>query len=217
MATFNASASYDADPDGEIVSYAWDFGDGTQKLYIDANLTDIATHTYTTNGTYTVILTVTDKEGLNDTDTIDVEVALHDIAITEVTVSSNTVTSGELVSINVTVENKGSEKETFNVTVHYDDIKIGTQSITELASETSELLTFSWDTSNVEAGTYTIKAVATILTGETNTADNILTDGIVTIKTPSAPDILPYVAAGGAIVIIIVAAAIYLLKIRKPT
>lgn len=218
VVTFNASSSYDADLGGEIVSYAWNFGDGTQKLYIDANLTDITTHTYTVTGTYTVILTVTDKEGLTDTATTDVKVALHDITITEVTVSSNTVKIGELISINVTVRNNGSEKETFNITVHYDDDIIATQSVTELASGASELLTFSWDTSNVEAGTYTIKAVATILTGETNTADNILTyDGTVTIEKPPALDILPYAVAGGAAIIIIVAAAIYLLKIRKPT
>jgi PKD repeat protein len=216
VVTFNASSSYDADPGGEIVSYAWNFGDGTQKLYVDANLTDITTHTYTSAGTYTVTLTVTDKEGLNDIATTDVKVALHDITITEVTVSSNTVKIGELISINVTVRNNGSEKETFNITVHYDDI-IATQSVTELASGASVLLTFSWDTSNVEAGTYTIKAVATILTGETNTADNILADGTVTIEKPPALDILPYAVAGGAAIIVIAGIAVYILKVRKPT
>jgi len=135
----------------------------------------------------------------------------------ELTPSTDTAQIGETVSINVTVRNNGSAKETFNITVHYDDDIIGTQSVTELASGASELLTFSWDTSNVEAGTYTIKAVATILTGETNTADNILTDGTVTIEKPPPLDILPYAVAGGAAIIIIVAAAIYLLKIRKPT
>jgi len=54
-ATFNSSASYD--PDGTIVSYSWNFGDGTNAIGM------IATHTYAENGTYTVTLTVTDNDG----------------------------------------------------------------------------------------------------------------------------------------------------------
>jgi PKD repeat protein len=62
MVTFNASASYDAD--GTIVSYAWDFGDGSRETLIGANLTEIITHTYMEEGTYNVTLTVTDDDGL---------------------------------------------------------------------------------------------------------------------------------------------------------
>ncbi len=57
--TFNASSSYD--PDGSIVSYAWDFGDG-------ANTTgEVVSHTYSRPGNYTVTLTVTDDDGLTAT------------------------------------------------------------------------------------------------------------------------------------------------------
>jgi PKD repeat protein len=58
---FDASASND--PDGSIVSYAWDFGDGTG----DTGVTP-ATKTYAAAGTYTVTLTVTDDQ--NDTGTL---------------------------------------------------------------------------------------------------------------------------------------------------
>jgi PKD repeat protein len=64
--TFDASASYD--PDGTIVSYEWDFGDGKSGVGESAN------HTYTTAGTYTVTLTVTDNNGLTDIVTDDVTV-----------------------------------------------------------------------------------------------------------------------------------------------
>lgn len=52
---FNGSLSYD--PDGSIVSWEWDFGDGTNGEG------EITTHSYSTAGTYTVILTVTDNNG----------------------------------------------------------------------------------------------------------------------------------------------------------
>ena len=53
---FNAGASKDAN--GSVVSYAWDFGDG--KTATGATVS----HVYTTNGTFTPKLTVTDDQGL---------------------------------------------------------------------------------------------------------------------------------------------------------
>jgi PKD repeat protein len=58
--TFDGSDSYD--PDGTIESYAWTFGDG------GTGSGEVVTHSYTSSGTYTVSLTVTDNEGLTDTD-----------------------------------------------------------------------------------------------------------------------------------------------------
>ena len=52
---FDGSAS--SDPDGTIASYAWDFGDGTQRHGRHARRTP------TRAGTYTVRLTVTDNSG----------------------------------------------------------------------------------------------------------------------------------------------------------
>jgi subtilisin family serine protease len=54
-ASFDASASYDTD--GNIVSYAWNFGDGTTGSGVTTS------RTYAAAGTYTVKLTVTDNEG----------------------------------------------------------------------------------------------------------------------------------------------------------
>jgi PKD repeat protein len=52
---FNGTGSNDSD--GSITSYAWTFGDGTQATGITAS------HTYTTAGSYTAKLTVTDNRG----------------------------------------------------------------------------------------------------------------------------------------------------------
>jgi PKD repeat protein len=54
-ASFDATGS--ADVDGTIVSYAWDFGDGTTGTGVTVD------HTYAVGGNYTVTLTVTDDDG----------------------------------------------------------------------------------------------------------------------------------------------------------
>jgi PKD repeat protein len=62
---FNGSTSFD---DGTIVSYEWNFGDGTTATGVNAS------RTYETPGTYNVTLTVTDNGGLTGTRTIPVTV-----------------------------------------------------------------------------------------------------------------------------------------------
>ena len=52
---FNASASND--PDGSVTSYQWDFGDGVTAMGANAS------HTYATEGSFNVKLTVTDDDG----------------------------------------------------------------------------------------------------------------------------------------------------------
>ncbi len=56
---FDAGAS--ADSDGAVSSYAWSFGDGNAASGVAPS------HTFTTAGTYTVTLTVTDDDGATDT------------------------------------------------------------------------------------------------------------------------------------------------------
>jgi PKD repeat protein len=64
---FDASASYD--PDGSITDYDWDFGDTNTGSGVTPS------HTYGAEGTYTVVLTVTDNDGAWDTDSQDVTVS----------------------------------------------------------------------------------------------------------------------------------------------
>jgi len=56
----DGSGSYD--PDGTIVSYDWDFGDGNKGTGVNP------THKYESYGDYTITLTVTDDDGLTNTD-----------------------------------------------------------------------------------------------------------------------------------------------------
>ena len=64
----DGSGSYD--PDGTIESWVWDWGDSSA-----VGSGEMASHTYLADGTYDVILTVTDNEGLTDTETLPVTVA----------------------------------------------------------------------------------------------------------------------------------------------
>jgi len=64
---FNATLSYD--PDGTIVSYIWNFGDGN----VTTVSSPLIVHTYVVEGLYDVVLTVTDNDGATDNEngTID--------------------------------------------------------------------------------------------------------------------------------------------------
>jgi hypothetical protein len=64
---FDASASFD--PDGIIVSYLWDFGDGTTGAGVKP------VHEYTRPGTYLVTLVITDNSGNTYTKQITINVA----------------------------------------------------------------------------------------------------------------------------------------------
>ncbi|MGN6607604.1 MAG: PKD domain-containing protein [Jatrophihabitans sp.] len=82
-ATFDGSGS--SDPDGTVVSYAWDYGDNSP-----AGSGVTSQHLYAAPGTYTVTLTVTDNRGGTGT-------TVHTVTVTAVVASdafSRTVASG---------------------------------------------------------------------------------------------------------------------------
>ena len=62
LAQFDGNGS--SDPDGTIESYQWNFGDGVTATGATA------THAYSSKGTFTVTLTVTDDKGATGTDTL---------------------------------------------------------------------------------------------------------------------------------------------------
>jgi parallel beta-helix repeat protein len=69
----DVDASASSDPNGDIVSYAWDWGDGAAS---GPSADPRANRTYAAEGSYRITLTVTDSGGLRGTATRDVSVAL---------------------------------------------------------------------------------------------------------------------------------------------
>lgn len=65
--TFDASSS--TDPEGGLLSYAWDFGDGS-----DQELGPVVAHTYTTPREYSVVLVVSDAKGATGAATTKISV-----------------------------------------------------------------------------------------------------------------------------------------------
>lgn len=105
----------------------------------------------------------------------------HDVAVTSITAPS-AINKGEVAAISVKVANEGTFEETFTVTLtdKTDSVQIGSQTVT-LAAGSSTTLTFSWDTSSSSLGDHILEAVASTVSGETDTGDNVKT-ALVKVK-----------------------------------
>jgi len=78
------------DTDGDIISTLWDFGDNNQSS--DAN----PSHVYSTAGSYTASLTVTDNDGASHTDTALVTINPVDVSIENACLTKSAITGGSL-------------------------------------------------------------------------------------------------------------------------
>lgn len=100
--SFSAEAS--SDQDGYIVSYDWDFGDG----YTDAGIN--VEHVYSHSGHYTATLTVTDNDGLSDSNRVEITanpLASNTPPTAYIDISPNPATDGE----EVTFEGYGEDED----------------------------------------------------------------------------------------------------------
>jgi PKD repeat protein len=98
---FDGSTSTDAD--GSIVSYAWTFGDGGSATGVTAN------HTYSTAGSDTARLTVTDNQGATGTTTIAITVNPGAIVPAAPSNLTGSVGANRLVTLNWT-DNSSNEQ-----------------------------------------------------------------------------------------------------------
>ena len=142
--------------------------------------------------TASTFLDETDTDDNTMTTTVTVKEPVNDVAVIAIDAPSEAY-EGDLVSVSVTVENQGTYAETTTVTLTdtTDVMTIDSQSIS-LDPGASTIVSFDWDTTGASTGDHILEAVASTVTGETDTADNTMTT-TVTIK--EKPDATMHVAS----------------------
>jgi len=140
--TFDATAT-DQDAD-DTLTYAWDFGDGETSTDEDP------VHVYADNGTYTVILTVSDSED---------EVTASDTVIVG-NVAPTASFTYEADDLNVTFTSTSTDP-------NLDDVLTYEWTIDDVAVNTSSEFTYEF----ADYGTYNVTLTVTDLWGLTDTSD----------------------------------------------
>jgi len=107
------------DPDGNIMNYEWDFGDGNVMITTEEKIN----HSYSEAGSYEVTLTVTDDKGATNSTTkmITVMPAKPSVSIST---DKYEYTAGDVMLINITITNPRNEwknvKFLFCLDIDYD-------------------------------------------------------------------------------------------------
>lgn len=140
----------------------------------------------------------------------------HDIAVSRMTALYVTVTEGDSIPINVTVKNIGAYNETFSLALFYGTTLIENKTSIDLDVGHTTVQSFTWDTTGVAAGTYTLKAQASQVQGETKVSNNVYVfPKPITVQGKStSTDIWLYVGIAAVAIVVIIALA-YFFKFRK--
>ena len=140
---FNGSGSYD--PDGTIISYEWDFGDGHSGTGVKPS------HKYSSSGTYNITLTVTDDDGLTDTNDTTAVIGHGN----RPTIQLIYPTGGEILKDTVTIRWYAIDSEdgsNLPIYLFYSDDNFETwYQINDVLDNTGE---YEWDTTRLPDGTY---------------------------------------------------------------
>jgi len=176
----DVSATGSADSDGTIASYSWNWGDSTTA---GTGLT--STHTYAQNGTYTIVLTVTDDKGVTGTVNKTVTVAkintpptstfvstvsalTANFNATQSTDSDGTIstyswafgdgTTGSGVTVSKTYTSAGSYNVTLTVTDNSGSATASTQQVTVAATVTNNAPVALFNITSVKLLVVTVNA-----------------------------------------------------------
>ena len=170
--SFDATGS--TDPEGTIIDYSWNFGDGTPVD--DAGTSTSLQRAYASRGTYTVTLTVTNNFGQTNTSTHTITV--DDPPTATFTPSAAVAATGATVNFNASASAPGASGGTINdYSWNFGD---GTP-----ADDTSGTAAASH--AYAAPGTYTVTLTATDDLGVTATSTHQITvDAPTAAFTPSA-------------------------------
>ncbi len=144
--TFDGSLSND--PDGDTITYLWDFGDGTKGFG------KTTTHSYLENGTYVVILTVEDESGATHTDQTSALILQKNTPLKPTISGENNGTTNTTYSYSIS--SVDPDNDTIRYSIIWGD---ETSSITEsdfLPNGTPFIANYTWAT----PGKFTMMATA---------------------------------------------------------
>ena len=109
-------------------------------------------------------------------------IAIRDVAVVNVTTDKTNVYPGEIIKINVTVENRGNLTESFVVTLTYNGRFITNLTITNILPGVQLTIGYVWDTTGFgPCYNANLIAYAVPVPYERNLDDNTFTDGLVNI------------------------------------
>jgi parallel beta-helix repeat protein len=111
----------------------------------------------------------------------------HDLAVTNLIISKTVIGQGYSATINVTVQNQGSQTQIFNITLYANTNVIQTLQLYLLSGKTATR-SITWSTVGWTKGAYTIKATVTIIPAETDKTDNTFVYGTIKITVPGDTD-----------------------------
>jgi len=151
---FDASASTDSD--GNIVSYAWDFGDGNSGNGISPD------HTYQSAGSFTVVLTVTDNEGAQDTENKVINVTAQQVNTPPAidNINKQSVTEGQTVSVTITADDDDDDDITLGLSLETEGGQAVSPSEYSFVDNGNGTAAFTWITETGDAGNYTATVTA---------------------------------------------------------
>jgi murein DD-endopeptidase MepM/ murein hydrolase activator NlpD/chitodextrinase len=105
-------ASFAHDTDGQIISYEWDFGDGS------TGIGQLMTHSYLSEGQYTVVLKVTDNDGESTTKTSLITIGsvpvVHTVTAVIDMIQPNPAYQGSLVEF----KGRGTDSQGHDITTY---------------------------------------------------------------------------------------------------
>ena len=148
--TVNFSSAGSNDPDGTIVSYAWDFGNGATSTAANPS------YVYTIAGSYTATLTVTDNMGITTPTTVAITASAPTAPQITTQPTNQTVNAGANVSFSVVA--------TGTATLTYQWKKNGVN----IGGATSATYTIPTAATG-DAGTYTVQVSGTCAPSVTST------------------------------------------------
>ncbi len=177
---FNAGGS--TDPDGDALTYAWDFGDGSTGTGATP------THSYADNGNYAVKVTVTDPYGAESTATTSVMVV--NVAPTVAAFAGETILRGETYASAGTFADAGTDS--WAATVDYGD----GSGVRPLALAGNG---FSLSHAYTTAGTFTVTVRVTDDDGDTGTRTAVVVVQTAAQGTQGIQDMVSGMVANGTL------------------